>query len=739
MLQSQDIPFYIRVPESIPPTLALENGAGIKYELVGLLPSKQVHHLSATTPITIDKHELHSTWPVFQQHESRNLTQDAVMLTVDRSQNCYGRATVNTIFRAGPHVTGKNSSPQVKINIVGEQKVPVNVTMHGGQVHPLMGTGKPLIMELPVIVSNWPRRIGIAPSLSLQQPVLSINTVTPVNPRPRVVPIQPATIPGSNHPFAPAQSNVKDSRLINTLPNGAGAPIVADEMGFVTRPSSEPDERPPQPQAEPVVLRPGGALARVAPYPHQTDDSPHINAPGSTSIARSQSPKQNQWPTAEEEKARLYQEAKAKVDLVQGGLDRSESVRSANEYPSQSSPRSSTRSPPPPVDTKRWATAEEEKIRLFTQAQNNARIVQSYAQDLGDVRPSHDRGTSRDSSRSFQQSSSSRPPVISAGAALYAHAMTTVNKTGWGASGNSPPPPMQPPASQSSRLPTAAEEKEMLRPNFGPSDGVMPTASSSDASAGPYPIDSDISYGSAPDELPPPWVPSADYSQGENMSEKERYRIAYEARERAAAQVQQPVSPPPSASPPVSPPADYYTVTGTVRPPPWQPPPPTVMQPGSRAVEEKALLKAKYEGEETKALPPPSPPHKGHSPPSPRKALTAPAVPTTQTQTQTPPQTPPPLMPRPPASYIQETAEVDARLQDELASTNGHGDAHANIVHRSATVGSRLVATTPTSLARRTSTGSGAIDESHAGLFRSSTRSGGAWDSIARAPGTDLR
>jgi len=171
--------------------------------------------LSSSTPITIDKHELHSTWPVFQQHESRHLAQDAVILTVDRSQNCYGpgdrvavHATIRsdsmhttilrgfeftlketTIFRAGPHVTGKNSSPQVKINIVGEQKVPVNVTMHGGQVHrselavmvpqthttttltsarhidityvlivkALMGTGKPLIMELPVIVSNWPR------------------------------------------------------------------------------------------------------------------------------------------------------------------------------------------------------------------------------------------------------------------------------------------------------------------------------------------------------------------------------------------------------------------------------------------------------------------------------------------------------------------------------------------------------------------------------------------------------
>jgi Arrestin (or S-antigen), C-terminal domain len=171
--------------------------------------------ISSSTPIIIDKHELHSTWPVFQQHEARHLTQDAVVLTVDRSQNCYGpgdrvsvHATIHsnstnstilrgyeftlketTIFRAGPHVPGKAGAPQVKINIIGEQKVPVNMTMHSGQVHrselavtvpqthttttltyarhidityilvvkALMGTGKPLIMELPVIVSNWPR------------------------------------------------------------------------------------------------------------------------------------------------------------------------------------------------------------------------------------------------------------------------------------------------------------------------------------------------------------------------------------------------------------------------------------------------------------------------------------------------------------------------------------------------------------------------------------------------------
>ncbi len=70
------------------------------------------------------------------------------MLTVDRSQNCYGpgdrvvvHATIRsdsthatilrgfeftlketTIFRAGPHVGGRSGGPQIKINIIGEQK-----------------------------------------------------------------------------------------------------------------------------------------------------------------------------------------------------------------------------------------------------------------------------------------------------------------------------------------------------------------------------------------------------------------------------------------------------------------------------------------------------------------------------------------------------------------------------------------------------------------------------------------
>jgi hypothetical protein len=213
--------------------------AGIKYELVatvctkgkrcvigiyeqffclihprGLFRQRKSITTSTQTPIVIDKHELHSMWPVYCQPDSRHLDQDGVRLTAERTHTCYGpgdrvsvMATVKSdalhtvilrgfeftlkevvIFRAG-HLSAKKGAPVVKVVIIGEQKVPVNVTLYGGTQHKaelactipsthtttsmnaarhidinytinvkaLMGTGAHLIMDLPVMVSNWPR------------------------------------------------------------------------------------------------------------------------------------------------------------------------------------------------------------------------------------------------------------------------------------------------------------------------------------------------------------------------------------------------------------------------------------------------------------------------------------------------------------------------------------------------------------------------------------------------------
>ena len=136
-------------------------------------------------------------------------------LTVSRTHTCYGpgdRISVSAIvksdslhtvilrgfeftlketvvFRAGPNTTGKKGAPQVKVAGVAEQKVPVNATIYGGTNHKaeltltvpshhtsatinsarhidityvlsvkaLMANGSPLVMDLPVVISNWPR------------------------------------------------------------------------------------------------------------------------------------------------------------------------------------------------------------------------------------------------------------------------------------------------------------------------------------------------------------------------------------------------------------------------------------------------------------------------------------------------------------------------------------------------------------------------------------------------------
>lgn len=259
MLHSQDFPFLIRIPESIPPSIALEKGAGIRYELVatactlgkkGFFRRRKSTVVSQATTIIIDKHELHSTWPVYSQPESRSTLQGGVRLTVERGRTCYGpgdRVSVTailrpetaqpltlrgfeftlketTVFRAGPHASGagggsanKRTGPQVRIAIIGEQKVPLpNTTLHNESQHKaelgclipnthtttslnaarhidityiiivraLVGA-QSVTMELPVIVSNWPRnvseeairRIGPAPSLCMISPSSTAPTV----------------------------------------------------------------------------------------------------------------------------------------------------------------------------------------------------------------------------------------------------------------------------------------------------------------------------------------------------------------------------------------------------------------------------------------------------------------------------------------------------------------------------------------------------------------------------------
>ena len=389
-------------------------------------------------------------------------------------------------------------------------------------------------------------------------------------------------------------------------------------------------------------------------------------------------------------------------------------------------------------------------MRLFNQAQSKASITQGFASPEASPpasQQSHARTDSKDSGRNAQRNQyTGAQPSLSAGAALYSAAMSSVNKhlpaqqASWSTPKQSPPPSRSQgqthappaPAAGPARYLSAEEEKDVLRRyhdarnavarhqevNFGLVDGAMESSSSQIPAHDPNLSRSfSITSAQAPvgDDLPPPWVPSTEFPQN-SMSEKERYRQAFEAREAAAVAAaaaysgSSPPPPPRHASPPPapagqplsaaaekellrqqyssqdaaaaaapvpsSPPPAFYSPPQAYelpahlrsRPTPALPAPPNSGSAPNRpltAAEEKAMLRARYEAEERGNGASSADPNPSSQPPPPVVFSLPPPSPD-------PAPTPPPLMPRPPSDYIQETQDEDARLM-ALGMDSGGG------------------------------------------------------------------
>ncbi|CAL1705518.1 unnamed protein product [Somion occarium] len=814
-LSSTDFPFYIRIPESIPPSIALEKGAGVKYELIatvcvkgkkGFLRRDKHNILSQSAPIIIDKHELHSTWPVYTQPEGRKLTQDGVTLTVERTHTCYGpgdRISVmaavksdslstvilrgfefslreTTVFRAGPNTPGKKGSPQVKVSNIGEQKVPVNATLYGGTQHKaelavtvpshhtsttlnaarhidinyvltvraLMGTGKPLIMDLPIIISNWPRsvsleavkRIGIAPNVSGHPQAapphgqashqLGATTSGAISPPPAVTsPVSTITsLPAGGpslsqtHPYSTTvserptsggsmpMSDTNISARFNTAPVPNGYPK-ANEWGVTNKPaqpqtiggsqvgpsaaqypansdaSSSSGNNQGQSQ---LRTRTSGraAVNRPLTVANYNEDNPEeavqaqqaaqlvANARSharqaslqarQSSVAGSSSSRTNQWLSAEEEKRRLYDRAVAQVERVQGGVARAPSP--PTETYGQQTPHKdagpivkANGSPGSISSSSRWPTAEEEKMRLFNEAQAAARRLQGLEEDAGAsssyVAPSRSAAASPQSS-------------MSAGAAMYQQAMSSINRNALASSSSAPRTTALPIKSPTPQYPSAEEEKAALRryeaakaavdrsqgsPSYSPSPDLEPPDSA--------PIAYDALYPPAPTtappvppingDLPPAFDQGSSQPQPNYLTEKEKLRRAYEAQDAAAAAGLQ-ASPALSAVGGLPMNAPAYVKSAS-------PPPPQVPQGPSQllsAVAEKERLRKMYEAQDSAATSsgPPAPP-----PPRPRgntvngtSGSTRPALPTPRS---------PPIPPGGSGPQPLTAAEEKARLR----------------------------------------------------------------------------
>ncbi|KAG8901483.1 hypothetical protein FRB99_005287 [Tulasnella sp. 403] len=197
-LRARDFPFQIRIPESVPPSIALERNAGIKYELVasvfvkgkrGLLRREATPTITTSTGIVIDKHELHSAWPIYAQPESRSRSVDGYTLVVNRTHTAYGpgdRIAVQTFvkndsphsnqvryyefslrehvaYRPGAQPGGRKSVPTGRTSAIQEQRIPISMA---APLHPGMQAKAELSLQVPIshttTTVSWAHRIEVA-------------------------------------------------------------------------------------------------------------------------------------------------------------------------------------------------------------------------------------------------------------------------------------------------------------------------------------------------------------------------------------------------------------------------------------------------------------------------------------------------------------------------------------------------------------------------------------------------
>lgn len=441
---------------------------------------------------------------------------------------------------------------------------------------------------------------------------------------------------------------------------------------------------------------------------------------------------QKAWPTAENEKKTLYENAVAQVEKVQGRAAMA-SVAAAsdvrlmfrsldlmtdgdNQISSNVASRSATSKKSAP-----WPTAEAEKIRLYESAQATAKRTQAYGVSSSSI---HSRSSSEANSpppRDKSHPSNVVPgPTISAGAALYQQAVSSLSSTNTNnrpATSNGRVAPPSPPSSTTRvpHYPSAEEEKAALKRynearqavdrnqsiQFASQGGA---GSSAGAAAPVYDSlfpQADGSGQVGGSDMPPPFEASGSSSRPNYLNEKERLRRQYEAQDAAALAAQAPA--------PVQ--AHTLSPSHTANAPSYAGPPPLE---GS-GLSEKEILKRRLEEQDRVAqllqqqreqqeqsMRPQSPPRVNGSraPPVPPtmngfKPLTAaeekaqlrakyeaeqqaaanghasdepPSRHPYATATPTSQAPPPPLMPRPPVEYIQETQEADlrARYYDSL-------------------------------------------------------------------------
>jgi hypothetical protein len=142
--------------------------------------------LEDTAVVQIDKHELHPTWPIYNQPDTRTVTHEQLSLSVFRTQSCFSpgeklsvTATLHSnsfnatnlraiefilietvTFRGAKTKANKRIEPQVRSTALGERKIPVNATLYGGMRH-VVELGCAIPLDHPNVTINTARHIDI--------------------------------------------------------------------------------------------------------------------------------------------------------------------------------------------------------------------------------------------------------------------------------------------------------------------------------------------------------------------------------------------------------------------------------------------------------------------------------------------------------------------------------------------------------------------------------------------------
>lgn len=99
ILKTNDFPFRINIPEALPPSARLDKICGLQYELVtslcvktkkGFMRKEDTSSvMQSVQPITLDKHEMHSTWPAYNIPDTHTGERDSMRAKLRRERYCY--------------------------------------------------------------------------------------------------------------------------------------------------------------------------------------------------------------------------------------------------------------------------------------------------------------------------------------------------------------------------------------------------------------------------------------------------------------------------------------------------------------------------------------------------------------------------------------------------------------------------------------------------------------------------